>query len=177
MSKMLKLALCVSLSLLLLGAYFVVSAASSHQAGPSRDISGLKLAPPNAFEGLRANFITTGIVYATLPAGFSQLDSVLFQCGSTGATTCTLVVSNFATTSGGGVASDDRAFCLVVDGAIVGACAYDGYDASDGSYSAMTATNNVSGLGVGNHSAAMLLYSTYGTTLYTFTNNYSVYKP
>jgi hypothetical protein len=163
--------------MLLVGAYFVVSAAPAHQAGPSRDISGLKLAPPLAYEGLRANFVTTDTPYAVLPAGFSQLDSVLFQCGSTGASTCSLVVSNFATTSGGGVANDDRAFCLVVDGAIVGACAYDGYDAADGSYSAMTATNNISGLGVGNHTAAMLLYTTYGTTMYTYTNVYSVYKP
>jgi hypothetical protein len=176
MSKMLKLTLCVSLSLLLLGAYFVVSAAGTQQAGPSRNISGLK-ALPSTFEGLRSNFITTGIVYATLGAGFTELDSVQFQCGTTGATTCTLVDSTFATTSGGGVADDDRAVCLLLDGAIVGSCAYDGYDASDGSYSAVSATNNVSGLAQGNHTANTLFYSTYGTVLYTFTNTYAVYKP
>ena len=177
MKKMTKLALCVTLIMLFVGAFFAVSASSSHQVGPSRDISGLKLPPPTAFEGLRANFITTGTPYASLAAGFNILDSVQWQCGSTGATTCTLVVSNFATTSGGGVANDDRAFCLVLDGSIVGACAYDGYDASDGSFSAMTATNNISGIGVGNHTSEMLLYTTYGTTMYTFTNVYSVYKP
>jgi len=177
MNKIVKLGLTVTLTVLLVGAYFAVSAASTQPTGPSRNISGLKLAPPTNYEGLRSNFVTTGIVYASLSAGFNQLDSVQFNCGSSGFSTCTLVVSNFATTSGGGIANDDRAFCLVVDGAIVGACAYDGYDAADGSYSAMNATNNISGLGVGSHNAAMLLYSTSGTTLYTFTNNYAVYKP
>src|SRR5207237_1176211 len=172
-----KLALCVSLTLLLAGAFFVVSAAGTHQAGPSRDISGLRMPPPTNFEGPRANFMPTGTPYATLSAGFNIEDSVPFQCGSTGATSCTLVVDSFATSSGGGVANDDRALCLVVDGAIVGACAYNGYDAADGSYSAISSINEVSGLSVGNHSAETLFYTTYGTSMYTFTNNYSVYKP
>src|SRR5258708_2955065 len=177
MSKISKLALCVSLTLLLAGAFFVVSAAGTHQAGPSRDISGLKLAPPPPFERLLSNFITSGIVYATLSAGFTQLDAVNFQCGSTGATSCTLVVDSFATSSGGGVANDDRAICLVLDGSIVGACAYNGYDTADGSYSAVSSINEVSGLSVGNHSAFILFYSTYGTNHYTFTKKYTVYKP
>jgi len=177
MSKIAKVALSVTLTVLLVGAYFAVSAAGTQQAGPSRNISGLKLAPPTYFEGLRSNFITTATPYASLVAGFNQLDSVQFNCGSSGATTCTLVVSSFSTSSGGGVANDDRALCLVVDGAIVGACAYDGYDASDGSYSAINATNNVAGIAVGSHNAAMLFYTTYGTTMYTYTNNYAVYKP
>jgi hypothetical protein len=177
MSKISKLALCVSLTLLLAGAFFVVSAAGSHQAGPARDISGLRLPPPTAFEGLRSNFITTGTPYAVLAAGFNIEDSVQFQCGSTGATSCTLVVNSFATSSGAGVANDDRALCLVLDGNIVGACAYNGYDAADGSYSAVSSINEVSGLAVGNHTAETLFYTTYGTTMYTFTNNYSVFKP
>jgi hypothetical protein len=177
MSKISKLALCVSLTLLLAGAFFVVSAAGTHQAGPSRDISSLRLPPPMSFEGLRSNFITSGIVYAVLAAGFTAEDSVQFQCGTTGATSCTLVVDSFGTSSGGGVANDDRAICLVLDGVIVGACAYNGYDAADGSYSAVSSINEVSGLTVGNHTAQTLFYTTYGTTLYTFTNNYSVYKP
>jgi hypothetical protein len=177
MSKISKLALCVSLTLLLAGAFFVVSAAGTHQAGPSRDISGLRLPPPTAFEGLRSNFITSAIVNAVAAAGFNIEDSVQFQCGSTGATSCTLVVDSFATSSGGGVANDDRALCLVVDGAIVGACAYNGYDTADGSYSAISSINEVSGLAVGNHSAETLFYTTFGSTVYTFTNNYSVYKP
>jgi hypothetical protein len=179
MNKTIKLATLVTVMLLLGAAFFAVSAATPAATGPSRNITGLHLPPPTNFEGLRSNFITTYTCATpcTLAAGFTILDNVNFQCGSTGATTCTLVVSNFATTSGGGIADDDRAFCLVLDGAIVGACAYDGYDASDGSFSAMNATNNISGISVGNHTAFMLLYSTYGTALYTYTNNYSVYKP
>jgi hypothetical protein len=177
MSKF-KVALCVTLTVLLVGAYFMVSASTTQQAGPAtKGVAINSLKTPIAYEGLRANFITTGIVYATLAAGFTELDAVDFQCGSTGATTCTLVDNTFATTSGAGVADDDRAVCLLLDGAIVGACAYDGYDAADGSYSAVAATNNVSGLAVGNHTANTLFYSTYGTTLYTFTNTYAVYKP
>jgi hypothetical protein len=177
MSKMSKLVLCITVTLLLAGAFFVVSASTSQQAGPARNLNGVHLPPPTNFEGLRANFITTGEPYAVLPAGFSVEDSVQWQCGSTGATTCTLVVDSFATSSGGGVANDDRAICLVVDGAIVGACAYNGYDASDGSYSAVSSINTVSGIATGNHTAETLFYTTYGTTVYTFTNNYNVYKP
>jgi hypothetical protein len=177
MKKMTKLALCVTLTLLMVGAFFVVSASNNHQAGPSRDISSLHFPPPTNFEGLRSNFITTGTPYASLAAGFNILDSVQWQCGSTGASTCTLVVDSFSTSSGGGVANDDRALCLVLDGAIVGACAYNGYDAADGSYSAISSINEVGGIPTGNHSSFMLFYTTYGTTMYTFTNNYSVYKP
>lgn len=177
MSKLSKLVLCVTLTLLLAGAYFVVSASGAHQAGPPRDISGLKLPPPTNFEGLRANFITTATPYASLAAGFNILDSVNWNCGSTGASTCTLVVNSFSTSSGGGVAKDDRALCLVLDGFIVGACAYNGYDASDGSYSAINSISNVSGIATGNHNSFMLFYTTFGTTMYTFTNQYNVYKP
>jgi hypothetical protein len=181
MNKTVKIAAFVAVIVLLGTAFFAVSAATSQSAGPAtKDIAVSNLPSlhvPNNYEGLRSNFITTITGSYTLAAGFTILDNVEFQCGSTGASTCTLVVDNFATTSGGGVADDDRAFCLVLDGSIVGACAYDGYDAADGSYSAMNAINNISGLSVGNHTAFMLLYSTYGTTLYTFTNNYNVYKP
>lgn len=179
MTKMTKLALTVALTVLFLGAFFVVSASAPHPTGPSRDISGLHSAPPTNYEGLRANFITTTTCATpcTLAAGFTIEDNVNFQCGSTGASTCTLVVDSYATTSGGGIADDDRALCLVLDGAIVGACAYDGYDAADGSYSSVNAINNVSGIPAGNHTAFMLIYSTDGTSLYTFTNQYNVYKP
>ena len=179
MSKMTKLALGITLTVLFLGAHFVVSAAGTQQPGPPRDISGLRLPPPTNFEGLRSNFITTFTCSTpcTLAAGFTIEDNVKFYCTTTGLSTCSLVVNSFATSSGGGIANDDRALCLVVDGNIVGACAYDGYDAADGSYSAINAINNISGLSTGNHSAFMLFYSTYGTSLYTFTNQYSVYKP
>lgn len=179
MSKLTKLSLGITLIVLLLGAFFVVSAAGTHPTGPARDISGLHFNPPTNFEGLRANFITTYTCATpcTLAAGFTIEDNVAFQCGSTGASTCTLVVNSYATTSGGGVANDDRALCLVLDGSIVGACAYDGYDAADGSFSSVNAINNVASIPVGNHSAFMLFYSTYGTSLYTFTNQYNVYKP
>lgn len=181
MSKMFKVALCVTLSLLLLGAYFMVSASTTQLAGPPTKGVNVSTLPglhaPIAYEGLRANFITTATPYATLAAGFNILDNVEWQCGSSGASTCTLVVNSFATSSGGGVADDDRALCLVLDGYIVGACAYNGYDASDGSYSAISSINNVSGIATGNHTSFMLFYTTYGTTMYTFTNQYNVYKP
>lgn len=181
MSKIAKLVLCITVTVLLLGAYFVVSAASSQATGPNTKGVAVSTLPslhqPNNFEGLRSNFITSIIGYYALPAGFTQEDLVQWQCGSTGASTCSLVVNSYATTSGAGVADDDRALCLVVDGTIVGACAYDGYDASDGSYSAISTINNVSGIAAGNHTAETLIYSTYGTDLYTFTNQYNVYKP
>jgi hypothetical protein len=176
MKKMTKLALCVALTMLLVGAYFVVSAAGTHPAGPPRSVANLHF-PPTNYEGLRANFVTTATGPFTLAAGFSVEDDVMWQCGSTGASTCTLVVNSFATSSGGGVADDDRALCLYLDGAIVGACAYNGYDAADGSYSAVSSINSVSGVATGNHTAATLFYTTYGDTVYTFTNQYNVYKP
>jgi len=182
MSKIVKLALCVTVTVLLLGAYFIVSAAGTAQAGPSKSVAISSLPSlhyPINYEGLRSNFITTYTCSTpcTLGAGFTIEDNVQWQCGSTGASTCTLVVNSFATSSGGGVADDDRALCLVLDGYIVGACAYNGYDASDGSYSAISSINNVSGIPTGNHTAFTLFYSTYGTSVYTFTNQYNVYKP
>ncbi len=175
MSKMTKLALCVTLTLLLAGAYFVVSAAETHEAGPPRDISGLRLPPPVNEVGL-STFITTGTPYAVLAAGFNTEDSGgKFTCLS-GSGTCTLVVNSFATSSGGGLADDDRALCLIVDGSIVGACAYNGYDASDGSYSAISSINSTV-VSAGVHTAYMSFYSTYGTTMYTYTNQYNIYKP
>jgi hypothetical protein len=179
MNKTVKIASLVALMLLLGAAFFAVSAAPAHQPGPSRNISQLHLPPPTNFEGLRSNFITTFTCATpcTLAPGFTIEDNVNFQCGSTGASTCTLVVDSYATTSGGGIADDDRALCLVLDGNIVGACAYDGYDAADGSFSAVSSINNINAIPVGNHTAFMLFYSTDGTALYTFTNNYSVYKP
>ncbi len=110
-------------------------------------------------------------------ATFTEEDAVNFQCGSTGATTCTLVANQFTTSSGGGLTDDNRALCLLLDGAIVGACAYDGEDAADGSYSGISAIQVISGLGVGNHSMSSLIYSQEGTTVYTTSNVYSVYKP
>jgi len=179
MNKTFKLAALVTVMLLLGAAFFAVSAAPTQQPGPSRNISNLHLPPPTNFEGLRSNFNTTFICSTpcTLAAGFTIEDNVNFQCGSTGASTCSLVVDSYATTSGGGIADDDRALCLVLDGAIVGACAYDGYDAADGSFSGISTINNVSAIPVGNHTAFTLLYSTDGTALYTFSNQYNVYKP
>jgi len=162
----------------MMGAYFVVSASTGHQAGPPRNLSGLRLPPPTAYEGLRSNFVTTiGTQYASLTAGFNVEDSVQWNCGSGGFSTCTLVVNSFATSSGGGITNDDRALCLVLDGAIVGACAYNGYDADDGSYSAINSINNISGVPTGAHNSSVLFYTTDGTTLFTFTNVYNVYKP
>jgi len=174
MSKLTKMFLCVSLTMLLVGAYFVVSAAETQQAGPTRDISGLRLPPPTKETGV-STFITTNTPYAVLVGGFNPEDTgVEFNCTST--TTCTLAVNSFATSSGGGLASDDRALCLIVDKAIVGACAYLGYDAADGSYSAVSAINNTT-VTPGTHIAWMAFYSTYGTTMYTYTNVYTVTKP
>jgi hypothetical protein len=175
MSKITKLALCITLTMLLVGAYFVVSAAPTHAPGPPRDISGLHFPPPVNQVGL-STFFTTGTPYAVLVAGFNIEDSGgKFTCLS-GSGTCTLVVNSFATSSGGGVADDDRALCLVVDGAIVGACAYNGYDASDGSYSAISSINTTV-VSAGVHTAYISFYSTSGTTMYTYTNQYSIYKP
>jgi hypothetical protein len=183
MSKIAKLTLSVTVIVLLLGAYFIVSASTSQATGPNRNVSLSALPslhiPPTGFEGLRSNFITT-FTCATpcvLAPGFTIEDNVNWQCGSTGASTCTLVVNSYATTSGGGIADDDRALCLVLDGAIVGSCAYDGYDASDGSFSSVNAINNINGIAAGNHNSFMLFYSTDGTSLFTFTNQYNVYKP
>lgn len=176
MSKLTKITVSVAITLLLLGAFFAVSAAAPQQPGPSRDISGLHFPPP-VNEVNKANFVTTATGTFSLAAGFTIEDSVKFYCGSVGSSTCTLVVNSFATSSGAGqITEDDRALCLVVDNNIVGACAYLGYEAVDGSYSAVNAINNTV-VNSGNHSAFMLFYSTYGTTLYTFTNVYNVYKP
>ena len=176
MTKLTKLALSITLITLLAGAYFVVSAAGTHEAGPPRDISNLHFPPP-ANEINRTNFITTASPYAVLVAGFNVEDSgATFSCPTSTFNTCTLVVNSFATSSGGGLASDDRALCLVVDGNIAGACAYNGYDAADGSYSAISSVNTTV-VTPGTHTAYISFYSTYGTTMYTYTNVYSIYKP
>lgn len=176
MSKMTKLALCVTLTMLLAGAYFVVSAAGVHQAGPPRDISNLHFPPPPVIAVGKATYFTTASPYAVLVAGFNVEDSgVQFTCTS-GSGTCTLVVNSFATSSAGGLANDDRALCLVVDGAIAGACAYNGYDAADGSYSAISSLNSTV-VSAGVHTAYISFYSTSGTTMYTYTNQYSIWKP
>jgi len=175
MSKMTKLVICVTLTLLFLGAYFVVSAAETHEAGPPRDISSLRLPPP-VNEVSKSTFFTTASPYAVLVAGFNTEDSgAKFTCTS-GSGTCTLVVNSFATSSGGGLANDDRALCLVVDGVIAGACGYNGYDAADGSYSAISSINTTV-VSAGVHTAYMTFYTTSGTTMYTYTNQYSIYKP
>jgi hypothetical protein len=172
---MTKLALCVTLTLLFVGAYFVVSAAEIHEAGPPRDISSLHF-PPAVNEVNKSTFFTTATAYTVLVAGFNTEDSgAKFTCVS-GSGTCTLVVNSFATSSGGGIANDDRALCLVVDGNIAGACAYNGYDTADGSYSAISSINNTV-VSAGVHTAYMTFYSTSGTTMYTYTNQYSIYKP
>lgn len=183
MSRIAKLALCITVTVLLLGAYFIVSAAGNTQAGPNTKNIALSALPtlnvPTNYEGLRSNFITTYTCspYCTLGAGFTIEDNVRFQCGSTGASTCTLVVNSFATSSGAGVTNDLRALCLVLDGNIVGACAYDGEDNADGTYSAVNAINSVNNIAVGNHTAFMLFYSYYGDDFFTYTNQYNVYKP
>ena len=175
MSKMTKVALCVTLTLLFLGAYFVVSAGETHEAGPPRDISSLRLPPP-VNEVSKSTFFTTASPYAVLVAGFNTEDSgAKFTCTS-GSGTCTLVVNSFATSSGGGLANYDRALCLVVDGVIAGACGYNGYDAADGSYSAISSINTTV-VSAGVHTAYMTFYTTFGTTMYTYTNQYSIYKP
>ena len=181
MNKTVKIASLVAAMLLLGAAFFAVSAAPSQPAGPSHNAPIKSLTKAGiAFEGLRANFLTT----LTCPDGcavsastFTEEDAVNFQCGSTGATTCTLVVNQYTTSSGGGVSGSNRALCLLLDGAIVGACAYDGEDAADGSYSSINAIQTISGLAVGNHSTSSLIYSMDGTTVYTTSNVYSVFKP
>ena len=175
MSKMTKVVLCVTLTLLFLGAYFVVSAAETHEAGPPRDISSLRFPPP-VNEVSKSTFFTTASPYAALVAGFNTEDSgAKFTC-TIGSGTCTLVVNSFATSSGGGLANDDRALCLVVDGVIAGACAYNGYDAGDGSYSAISSINTTV-VSAGVQTAYMTFYTTSGTTVYTYANQYSIYKP
>jgi len=175
MNKTTRIVFCVALTFLLLGAYFVVSANGNQPAGPSRSLTGLNFPPPPS-EVNKGNQITTGTPYATLVAGFNIEDSNSFLCGAKTSQTCTYVANSFATSSGGGTANDDRALCLVVDGNIVGACAYNGYDAADGSYSAISSVNSTV-VTPGMHTAYMMFYTTYGTTMYTYTNVYSVYKP
>ena len=143
MNKTVKIVTLVAAMLLLGAAFFAVSAAPTQPTGPAHNapIKAMTKAPI-AYEGLRSNFVTTLTCAdgcAVAAATFTEEDAVNFQCGSTGATTCTLVANQFTTSSGGGLTDDNRALCLLLDGAIVGPCAYVGEDAADGSYSGISA--------------------------------------
>ena len=168
-----KLAVSVFTVLLLLGTY---ASAADHKPGPSRDDAPrVQVAPPALVnEVIGRTYITTATPNITLVAGFNTEDSgISFSCPSG---TCTLVVDSFATSGGNTAASNNRALCLVVDGNIVGACAYDGSDATDDTYSAVNAINTFT-VGSGAHSAFMYFYSVDGTTMYTYTNVYRLYRP
>ena len=171
MSKMSKLTISILTTLLLLGAY---ASAADHKPGPSRDAApASQIAPPASVnEVIGRTFITTATPSIFLPAGFNAEDSgVSFTCPSG---TCTLVVDSFATS--GSSTGGNRALCLLVDGFIVGACAYDGSDATDGSYSAVNAINNFV-VSAGAHTASIDFYTSGGTTMYTYTNVYRLYRP
>jgi hypothetical protein len=173
MGKLSKLAVSVFTTLLLLGTF---AAASDHKPAPSRDnVPVAPIAPPPAVnEVIGRTFITTASPNITLTAGFNTEDSgISFSCPSG---TCTLVVDSFATSGANTFAGNNRALCLVVDGNIVGACAYDGSDATDGTYSAVNAINTWQ-VSAGAHSAFMYFYTVDGTTMYTYTNVYRLYRP
>jgi hypothetical protein len=169
-----KLAVSVLTTLLLLGTYVM---AADHKGGPPREEApAAPIAPPPAVnEVIGRTFITTASTnYVTLVAGFNTEDSgISFSCPSG---TCTLVVDSFATSGTNTTTGNNRALCLVVDGSIVGACAFNGDDATDGSYSAINSINTFK-VAAGAHSAFMYFYSTDGTTMYTYTNVYRLYRP
>lgn len=169
-----KLAVSVFTTLLLLGTYV---SAVDHKGGPPREeVQAAPIAPPPlANEVIGRTYITTASTnYVTLVAGFNTEDSgISFSCPSG---TCTLVVDSFATSGTNTTAGNNRALCLVVDGNIVGACAFNGADATDASYSAINSINTFT-VGAGAHSAYMYFYSTDGTTMYTYTNVYRLYRP
>jgi hypothetical protein len=177
MRKITKLTISVAFTLLLLGAYFVVSAAEEHKGGPSREQAAIpQVAPPplvNEVVG-RTYFTTAATNYVVLTPGFNAEDSgISFACPGP---TCTVVVSSFATSGANTATGNNRALCLVVDGSIVGACAFNGPDSVDDTYSAINSINSAV-VGKGNHTASMDFYTTDGTTMYTYTNIYQIYKP
>jgi hypothetical protein len=173
MGKLSRLAVSILTTLLLLGAF---ASAADQKPGPSRDnVPAAPIAPPPAVnEVIGRTFITTNSPSITLPAGFNTEDSgISFSCPSG---TCTLVVDSFATSGANSFSGNNRALCLVVDSTIVGACAYDGSDATDGTYSAVNAINTFK-VSAGAHSAFMYFYTVDGTTMYTYTNVYRLYRP
>ena len=50
------------------------------------------------------------------------------------------------------------------------------HDAADGSYSAISSLNSAV-VAAGAHTAYITFFTTDGTTMYTYTNQYNIYKP
>ena len=171
-----RLALLVSLVILLAGASFVVSAGNQKASPPGVQQQHAVPLIPNVStnEVLARNYLTASTGYTTLFSGFNVEDpGISFSCPRT---TCTLVVESWATTGVPNSQPNNRALCLAVDGNIVGPCAYLGESAADGTYSHEIAFNQFQ-VGTGSHTAFMYIYSDWGETLYTYQNTYRLYTP
>jgi hypothetical protein len=171
-----RLALLVSLVVLLAGASFVVSAGNQKASPPgAQQQHAVPLIPDvSTNEVLARNYLTSGTPNVTILSGFNVEDAgISFSCPRT---TCTLVAESWATTGAPNAQPNNRALCLAVDGNIVGPCAYLGESAADGSFSQEIAFNQFQ-VGTGSHTAFMYIYSDTGEFLYTYQNTYRLYTP
>lgn len=156
-----------------------VFAAAQHAARPDTSkyqaANSGKEAPAIANTVIKKTYISSGAPFLAVPAGiFTTLDpGTIVLCPGT--TNCTLLVDAWATS--GNSAGGNRALCTVVDGNIVGFCAYLGDDQTTGEFSAMTSLDAPILIGPGNHSASIQIFSNGGTTVAFFRTVYRVYKP
>jgi hypothetical protein len=176
MKKITKLSVLVVFSILLTGAFFIVSASSHRSAPPGRGQHFNTVVPAfSQNETIGHTYLTSGapnVVF--INAGFTVEDSgVSFNCA---ATSCTLVADMWATTGGDVSQPDNRALCLTLDGNIVGNCAFLGEGAADGTYSAEQSLNS-SAVAHGAHTAQIQIYSSTGENLAFYNNVYRVFHP
>jgi len=176
MKKFATLTVCLAITILSISAF-----AATGNAGPDTstfrapDVS--KEAPLSLTATvIKKTYITSGAPFLAVPAAtFTTLDpGGTVTCA--GASNCTLVVDAWAT-SGGNAAGGDRALCTIVDGSIVGFCAYLGNDLTTGEFSAFSSNDANIVIGPGNHSVSIQVFSNGGTTVAFYSTRYRVYKP
>lgn len=127
---------------------------------------------------LKKTYISSGSPFLSIPADtFTALDpGTTVTCPAPGS--CTLVVDAWATSGGNATAGNQRALVLVVDGVDSGfGGPFLGYDAADGSYSAMTDLDAPVKISAGKHTVSIQAFSFSGTTVAFYRTIYKVYKP
>jgi hypothetical protein len=175
MNKFTKLIVVLALTTLCVSAF----AAGHHLPGPDTSkfqaANSGQLGPAVASTIVKRTYITSGAPFLAVPAAtFTVLDpGTTVNCPGT--TACRLLVSAWATSAN--ATGGNRALCLVVDGAIVGFCAYLGSDDTSGLFSHMTSLDEPVAIGPGNHSALIYEFSNGGNTVAFYRTLYEVVKP
>lgn len=177
MKKLFVISLAVILCLTL-----ATSAFAAGKKAPGPPTAGVQApvgtdAPLTTNRVVKKTYITSGIPFVTLPAAtFTALDAPVGALCPAAIAPCTLLVDAYAT-SGADAAGGNRALCLALNGALVGACPYSGRSATDGSFSAFGTDEIEVAIGAGTTTAQIFAFSDTGATVYTYRVVYRVMKP